>query len=116
MIRWMSNLKVYLYHEAIDMRKQRNGLLTLIQETLTQDPQSEQLFLFYNKGRDKLKGLLWHRNGFLIIYKVLEKGRYELTDLTQDLTLNAEELSWVLMGFDFRRMKEHPELRFENYY
>ncbi len=36
----------------------------LVEDVLEQDPFCESLFVFCNRGRDKLKMLLWQHNGF----------------------------------------------------
>jgi len=57
---------VYLCRESIDFRKGINGLAVLVEEVLQQDPFSEQLFVFCNRTRDKVKILYWERNGFCL--------------------------------------------------
>ncbi len=57
---------VYLCRDSIDFRKGINGLVVLVEEVLQQDPFSEQLFVFCNRKRDKLKALYWKRNGFCL--------------------------------------------------
>lgn len=52
-----SSLKVYFYSELVDMRKQMNGLSTLVEQTMKLDPFSKSLFVFMNKRRDKIKML-----------------------------------------------------------
>ena len=67
---------VYLCMEAVDFRKHIDGLSMLVQEELELDPFSEQLFVFINRGRDKIKILYWERSGFVLWYKRLEKQRF----------------------------------------
>lgn len=47
--------RVYLAVGATDMRKQIDGLAALVEDVLQQDPFSESLFVFCNRGRNKLK-------------------------------------------------------------
>ena len=47
--------RVYLAVGATDMRKQIDGLAASVEDVLEQDPFSESLFVFCNRGRDKLK-------------------------------------------------------------
>jgi transposase len=53
-----------------------DGLSVLVKEVLEQNPLSGQLFVFINRRRDKLKILLWEKNGFVIWYKRLEEHRF----------------------------------------
>ena len=68
--------RVYIAAEPVDFRKQIDGLALIVQETLGLDPFSAHLFVFTNRSRDKLKLLYWHHNGYVLLYKRLEKGRF----------------------------------------
>ena len=43
--------------ESVDMRKQMNGLIALVEGTYHMDPFEKALFLFTNKKKDKIKAL-----------------------------------------------------------
>ena len=60
---------VYLCRDVVDFRKGINGLAVLVEEALQQDPFSEQLFVFCNRTRDKVKILYWEGNGFCLWQK-----------------------------------------------
>lgn len=70
--------RVFIYGKPVDMRKSFDGLFTLVSDGLGEDPLSGDLFLFLNRRRNCLKGLLWDRTGFLIIAKRLERGQFHL--------------------------------------
>jgi len=72
-----SQSRVYLGAEPIDFRKQIDGIALQVQEVLGLDPYSPCLFVFRNRARDKLKLLYWHHNGFVLMYKRLEKGQFK---------------------------------------
>jgi transposase len=55
MIALGSNTKVYLAGGATDMRKAIDGLMVLVQDVLQADPFSSHVFVFCNRGRDKIK-------------------------------------------------------------
>ena len=74
-MRW-SEKPVYICCGATDMRKQINGLMTLVQENFSMDPFSEALFVFCNKKRDRLKILEWDGDGFWLYFKRLERGHF----------------------------------------
>ena len=44
-----------LYGVATDMRKGFDGLSGLVRNKLSGDPQSGDVFIFVNRGRDKIK-------------------------------------------------------------
>ena len=55
-------LAVYLCMEAVDFRKHIDGLSILVQEELELDPFSERLFVFINRGRDKMSRRCPHQS------------------------------------------------------
>ena len=71
------NAKVYFYRRPIDFRKQIDGIVILVADTLKKDPVSGQLFVFRNKSADKLKMLYWDVGGFWLLYKRLEKSQFK---------------------------------------
>lgn len=117
MLTLRADFKIYLSLGAIDMRKSINGLSLAVIEDLSCNPQDQALYIFYNRARNKVKCLYWDRNGFVLIYKRLEKGRFQFSkSLTGDIyELTHQQLSWLLAGFDFIQLSQYPELNFKNY-
>ena len=72
----VSDCKVFLCLEPVDMRKSYEGLSSLVQSILQQDPLSGHLFVFLNKKRNRVKILYWQLNGFCLWQKRLEKGKF----------------------------------------
>lgn len=105
---------VYLHRTPIDMRKQIDGLSILAQEAMQLNPMSGALFAFINTRRNKLKLLIWERNGFVVWYKRLEKDRFHWPRHLSDavVTLSVEQLNWLLDGYDVWRMKPHATLHY----
>ena len=73
------------------MRKGFNGLSGLVREHISHGLTSGDVFIFLNKRRDRIKLLVWDRNGFVVWYKVLEQGTFELP-AAENATL---EMSWT---------------------
>ena len=74
MLTFSATQRIYLAVEPVDMRKQFNGLWTLAAQKLHEDPFSGALFVFVNKGRDRVKILFWDGTGLVMAYKRLEEG------------------------------------------
>lgn len=111
-----TSLKVYLAPGVTDMRKSIDGLSLVVSEVLDLDPFSESLFVFCNRGRNKLKILHWQTNGFWLYYRRLEKGRFTWPDHAnpnQAITLTRRELNWLLDGLPVEQKKAHPTLRYQ---
>ncbi len=73
-----STHKFYLYTESTDMRNRLDGLSGLVQNFLETSPKGSSVFVFINKQRDKVKLLHWIGSGYLLYYKRLEEGTFEL--------------------------------------
>jgi len=112
------HVEIHFSLSPVDMRKSIDGLSGLVMDLLEQSPQSGHLFVFHNRARDKIKIIYWDKNGFVLHYKRLEKGRFKLKGLEKDgsILLNENQLQWLLAGLDFRVMHEFSHLNYENYY
>jgi transposase len=106
--------RVYLHRAPVDMRKQMDGLAMLAQQVLQVDPLSGALFVFINRRCNKLKLLLWERNGFVIWYKRLERDKFHWPKVLSDnvVTLTCEQLNWLIDGYDVWRMQPHKAVHY----
>lgn len=107
---------VYLCRDVVDFRKGISGLAIVVEETLLRDPFSEQLFVFCNRRRDKVKILYWERSGFCMWQKRLEKARFKWPRKVDSevITLTGQQLNWLLDGYDVMRFKPHERLHFSS--
>ena len=98
-----AELRIFVYSEPVDLRKAINGLSALVASTLEESPDSGDLFIFRNRRADKIKLIFWDRNGFVLYYKSLDKGRFKFSKQPSEksFSINREQLDWLLMGFDF---------------
>src|SRR5664279_4496522 len=70
--------RIWLATEATDMRCGFDRLAERVRAVMGQDPLSGHLFIFRSRRGDRLKILLWDRDGFLLCYKRLEAGVFKL--------------------------------------
>lgn len=67
--------KVYLATGFTDLRRGIDGLARIIRFQFQLDPYDKNtLFLFCGKRTDRIKGLIWEGDGFLLLYKRIEMG------------------------------------------
>lgn len=105
-IMWMQNRKIWLYHQAIDFRKQLNSLIYLVNTELNAKPINGDIYLFVNRDYRKMKLLFWDRNGFVMGYKRLETGRFDWYRNDRGaIELDWEELYLLISGLPFRSFK-----------
>lgn len=112
----LSASKIWFYQKAVDFRKSIDGLVCLIHADMNMNP-AEGIFVFCNRGQDKLKIVAWHGNGFVLLYKRLEKGKF--TACNQDaesVTLDERQLSWLVAGLDWDKMRHWNTLTYDDYY
>lgn len=97
---------IWFASEPIDFRKSIDGLCEIVQEQFDMLPY-EAIFVFYNRARNRIKLLLWHHNGFMLIYKRFEKGRIYLKETDDEkILLKPDQLNWLLMGVDWVVLSE----------
>ena len=108
--------KIFVFREPIDFRASIDGLSALITNSIQQNPQSG-VYLFYNKKRDKIKCLSWHKNGFILLYKRLEQGRFYFDfKANQGVTeMNMDELQWLLAGLEWQKMRHWRKLSYDKF-
>lgn len=111
--RWRGE-QVYLYRDAVDFRKSINGLSAIVAAELGRNPTDRCLYVFSNRGRDKIKLLIWHLNGYWLLYKKLDKQRFKWPDWFegQTMTLSAEQLDYLLDGYDLNGMRPHRSIAY----
>ena len=107
--------QVFLYQDVVDFRRGHRGLSSLIEHELGHDPFSGALYVFANRQRNKIKCLFWEDNGFVLYYKALAEERFHWPQGDQELiTLNGEQLNWLLEGYNVALMKPHRRLHYES--
>jgi transposase len=89
-----SQLRFHVYARPTDMRKSIDGLCGIVRGSLRKDPvSSEDVYVFTNKQRNKVKLLHWESGGFVLYYKRLESGTLDWPFSGSD-TL-AQQLSYT---------------------
>ena len=93
--------KIYLAAGYTDLRRGIDGLATMIRFRFQLDPYDKNtLFLFCGKRTNRIKGLLWEGDGFLLLYKRVESGHFSWPRNSNDLrSMTAEQFHWLMQGF-----------------
>ena len=103
--------RIWLATEASDMRCGFDRLAERVRGVIGQDPLSGHYFVFRSRRGDRLKILLWDRDGFLLWYKRLESGVFKLPRVAEgarSMELRASELAMILDGIDVSKLKRVP--------
>jgi transposase len=95
--KWQSK-SIWVYRKPIDFRKQLNGLIQTVIDESDRPLDRNGIYLFRNRKYDKLKLLVWDRNGFFMGYKRLERGKFDFPTQTNVVQINAETLLELMAG------------------
>jgi transposase len=101
--------RYFLYREATDIRRGFDSLSGMVSRQLGQDPRSGDVFIFVNRQRNRIKLLRWEPGGFVLFYKRLEKGTFEMpASLNSDnkLILDYGELAMLITGITLRNARK----------
>jgi hypothetical protein len=117
------SLKVYAALAPTDMRKSFDGLTGVVEKELRRQLEGGDLFLFFNRRRDRLKVLFFTGDGAVILYKRLERGTFEALrgggaktspgDVPRCLTLSLDDLRLLLEGIELSSVKRRARWRRE---
>ncbi len=117
-------IKVFASLPPTDMRKGFPGLTGIVEKELGQQVDNGDLFLFFNRRRDRLKVLFFTGDGIVILYKRLEQGTFEALRSPKDnssesssndcLILNIDELRLLLDGIELSSVKRRARWRRES--
>ena len=100
------NIDVYIAVGYTDMRRSVDGLAAIVKQQFHLDPFSRSLFLFCGKRSDRIKALYWEEDGFLLLYKRLENGKYQWPrDEMEVRKISEQELRWLLEGLRMEQPK-----------
>ncbi len=107
-----STVRVFVATHPVDGRKGIDGLSALVRSGLGHDPLSGALFVFFSRRLDRARVLYFSHNGYWLLCKRLERGRFALPwDPNAGLALHSVEiaqLQLILEGIDLRDARHRP--------
>lgn len=106
--------KVYLAVGTTDLRKGIDGLAGIIKFRFDLDPyDKDTLFLFCGKKPDRIKGLVWEGDGFLLLYKRINIGTFKWPrSESEAIEITREQYQNLMQGFEI--IAKHPIVILEN--
>ncbi len=87
------------------MRKSFDGLCGLVNNEMDKNLMKGDAFIFVNKRRTMIKVLIWDRTGFVIYYKKLSSGSFELPSQRDDLAHQELSLATLMMMLEGVQMQ-----------
>jgi transposase len=102
---------IFIASQPTDFRMSIDALCTFIQREKQRNLHDGSIYVFYNKGRDKIKCLFWDRNGFVLYYKRLDKCKFKIRQMFNNVEMmSAEDLEIMLSGFEPKPVERLPLL------
>jgi transposase len=91
--------QIYVACGYTDLRKSIDGLSMLVQQSFQMDPFSNALFLFCGRRCDRIKALYWEGDGFVLLYKRLEQGRFQWPRTESEARqITPRQFRWLTEG------------------
>lgn len=109
MLHLHSSTTYYWYSGITDMRKGFDALCGIVQEHMHSNVLKGGVYIFVNRKGNQIKLLTWEGDGLAIYYKRLEKGVYELPEITSDNTsaaIEALQLQLILQGIVLKSVQK----------
>lgn len=103
-----------MYRDCIDGQKSFNGLTGIIRAELQRDPAGGDVFIFVSLSRQSIKLLFWEHGGFVICYKRMDNGSFEVPLLPADgqgRHISENQLLQMLRGIEFQKEKQRKIIR-----
>ncbi|MFM7298872.1 MAG: IS66 family insertion sequence element accessory protein TnpB, partial [Planctomycetota bacterium] len=100
MLSFPTNVRVYAATHPVDGRKGIDGLAAAVRFAIGHDPLSGDLFLFLSRRCERARILYYSHNGYWLITKRLERGRFHLPwdDTPEGMTVIPKVASGALRG------------------
>lgn len=94
--------KVYLATGYTDLRRGMEGLAGIIRFQFHLDPYDKNtLFLFCGRRPNRIKGLLWEGDGFLLLYKRLDSGAFRWPRSAEEaIEITADQYRMLMQGLE----------------
>jgi transposase len=106
---------IYVAAEPVDLRRGFDGLAAATRSLIRLEPLSGHVFAFLNRRRNRIKLLVWDRTGYLVVYKRLERGTFQVPMRPargeRHVEIDAGELALILEGVDLRGAVRRPRWR-----
>jgi transposase len=107
-----SSVRIYLAAVPVDLRLGFDGLAGATRTLIRADPLSGHVFCFLNRRRDRAKLLVWSPSGFWLLFKRLERGRFQWPKAppegSRHVELSSTELALMLEGIDLGNARHRP--------
>ena len=104
--------KIFIATGYTDLRRGIDGLASTIKYQFELEPfQKNILFVFCGKLTDRIKGLVWEGDGFLLLYKRLNVGGFSWPRTKEEaMEVTPEQYHMLMQGLEIVAKRPIEEL------
>lgn len=95
--------RFFVFCKPTDMRKSFDGLSGLVTNGMSRNPLSGDVYVFVNKNRNLMKLLHFTFGGFVLYYKRLERGTFEI-NFNDNIEISYTELTLIMAGIQLQNI------------
>ena len=96
---------VYVFRQPCDMRCGFDRLSEYVKAQTKVNPLRGDYFVFLSKSKDRVKILMWEKDGFWLFYKRLEAGTFKVSFCEGYEVITEVDLKALLQGMELERIK-----------
>ena len=100
-----------------DLRRGIDGLAEIVMRQYGTELDEESLFLFCGRRTDRIKALYFSGDGYVLLYKRLNNGRFQWPRSAAELRrLDAQAFRWLMEGLEISPKKAIRKCRQKDMY
>lgn len=112
--------KIFIVTGYTDLRSGIDRLADTVRSYLGEDAiEPDTLYLFCGRRTDRIKGLVWENDGYLLLYKRLEAGKFQWPSTESEVrSITSQQFRWLMEGLttlskkQVKRLKKAPDIRY----
>lgn len=106
---------IYIVCGRTDLRYGIDSLAGALRSLGIENPAStNMLYLFCGRRSDRIRGLVWEGDGFLLLYKKLVNGSFQWPRNASEVkSLTAKQFRWLMEGLTIEPRKSVKEVSYE---
>ena len=106
---------IYIVCGRTDLRYGIDSLAGVLRSLGIENPEAANtLYLFCGRRSDRIKGLVWEGDGFLLLYKKLVNGSFQWPRNASEVkSLTAKQFRWLMEGLTIESRKSVKEVSLE---
>ena len=103
---------IYIVCGRTDLRYGIDSLAGVLRSLGIENPAAANtLYLFCGRRSDRIKGLVWEGDGFLLLYKKLVNGSFQWPRNASEVkSLTAKQFRWLMEGLTIESRKSVKEV------